>query len=418
MSLSLKASFRVVFGAAAVLAGQAAADIAVSDYLPEDFVTDASVSYMPQVQEALETAANEGATVVFPAGQFLIDNPAGLRVGSDTRLEMHGATFVLAEGLAEDGQVFRGEGVHNVRFVGGAVVGKRDAWDPGTNIAGIRLYGACSGIRITDMRFEDLSSNGIGLFGGEDQRITDVRVRDVVVRNCCNFYGDYLSERKGPAEGSVREDQGGVAFYHVDDWVVDGCLFAGSQSDGTHFYHSHQGRFVNSQVVDSQMGGYFLEGCRHVVAANNRIAGNGSRGVTIERDSMYCTLAGNIVEHSGREGLWAPDVMGLMVTENIFHENGRKDDTDRDCEIRIDEGERFKTETRDVVVGENLFYTSAHQTAVVLVTDGVRGCIVHSNTFRGQVEDTSVRVEDGAGGCIVDGNDGDTARLMPPGLGF
>ncbi len=402
--MSLSSPLRIALGAAVVLGGQAAADIAVSEYLPEDFLTDASVSYMPQFQEALDDAAKQGATVVFPAGAFLIDDPAGLRIGSNTTLVMHGATLVLEEHMTEDGQVFRGEGVHNVRFVGGSVLGKREAWSPGVNIAGIRLFGASSGIRVEDMRFEDLSSNAIGLFGEDGRRITDVRVRDVVARNCCNFYGDYLSNAKGPAEGSEREDQGGVAFYHVDDWVVDGCLFAGSQSDGTHFYHSHQGRFVNNQVLDSQMGGYFLEGCRHVLASNNRIAGNGSRGVTIERDSMYCTLADNIVEHSGREGLWAPDVTAVVVTGNIFRENGRKDDTGRDCEIRIDEGERYETGTRDLIIADNLFYTSAHQSAAVLVTEDVRDVIVRNNAFRGEVEGEYLRLEDGVEGCVVEGN--------------
>ncbi|MCP4645768.1 MAG: right-handed parallel beta-helix repeat-containing protein [bacterium] len=388
------------------LASQASGAVSVADLLPEGFADDGSVGYMPQVQQALDTAARTGGMVIFPPCILLLDDPAGFRVASGMTLVMHGTRFLFAEGLAEDGQAFRGESIHDVRFVGGSVTGKRDAWAQGVNVAGIRIYGECSGIRISDMRFEDLSSNAIGLFGDEQRRIRDVWVRDVSVRNCCNYYGDYLSDNPGPAEGSDRKDQGGVAFYHVDNWVVDGCDFQGSQSDGTHFFHSHHGRFVNSRVLTSNMGGYFLEGCRHVLAANNLISENGSRGVTIERDSAFCTLRGNVIERSGREGLWAPDVMAIMVADCIFRENGRKDDTDRDCEIRTDNGDRYETQTRDVRVSGNLFYTSAHQTAAVMITDGVRDSVVRDNSFRGAVENQHLMLSDSAQAtCLAEAND-------------
>ena len=67
------------------------------------------------------------------------------------------------------------------------------------------------GIRIHGMTFRDLSSNGIGIFGTEAQPIENVWVRDVVTDNCCKRYPDYLSGEK-PEKGSVREDQGDVAF--------------------------------------------------------------------------------------------------------------------------------------------------------------------------------------------------------------
>ena len=367
--------------------------IDVRDFLPKDFATGGSTSYMPQLQHALDAAGEARGTVIFPPATFLLDGAAGLRVSSNTTLSMRGTTFRLSPELTADGQAFLGENVTSVTFIGGCIRGERDTWSPGANIAGIRFVGACSAIRVYESRFENLSSNGIGLFATEDAPASDILVRDVVVDNCCNFYGDYLSATKGPAEGSVREDQGGVAFYHVDGWVVDGCTFRRSQSDGTHFYRSSNGRFVNNEVSQSQMGGYFLEGCRYVMAANNRIAANGSRGVTIERDSAYCTLSGNIVEHSGREGLWAPDVMAIVVSGNIFRENGRKDDTERDCEIRLDSGDAYETETRDIVITGNLFYTTAHQTAAILLTEDVRDVTLEANTFRGDVErETVVRV--------------------------
>ena len=51
---------------------------------------------------------------------------------------------------------------------------------------------------------------------------------------------------------------------------------------------------------------------------------NGSRGVTIERGSTRCTLANCLVAGSGREGLWAPNCTGLVISGNVFDRNGRK----------------------------------------------------------------------------------------------
>src|SRR5262249_8098093 len=136
--------------------------------------------------------------------------------------------------------------------------------------------------------------------------------------------GDYLSDRPGPEKGSTREDQGLITFYHVEDFVVRGCRLDRSRSDGTHFYRCRRGQFVDNKVYAAQMGGYFVESCEAGVAADNIVRAAGSRGVTIERGSKHCTLRGCVVAGSGREGLWAPNCTGLVVTGNVFCDNGRK----------------------------------------------------------------------------------------------
>ncbi|MCL4215850.1 MAG: hypothetical protein KJ052_02420, partial [Candidatus Hydrogenedentes bacterium] len=85
----------------------------------------------------------------------------------------------------------------------------------------------------------------------------------------------------------------------------------------------------------------------------------------------------------GREGLWAPDVADIAVTNNTFKLNGRKDDDDKDCEIRIDETDKFETVTADIVIEGNTFETSAEQTAAIYISDGVGEVIVRENTFTG-----------------------------------
>jgi len=62
-----------------------------------------------------------------------------------------------------------------------------------------------------------------------------------------------------------------------------------------------RGQIIGNTIAQAQMGGLFLEGCEDVVAIGNLIRRNGSRGVTIERDSLRCILANNIVEENGRD---------------------------------------------------------------------------------------------------------------------
>ena len=232
------------------------------------FKSEDAQRHQEWIQKKLDSASGQALTLQFAPGEYRITDPKGLRPPDGATLILEGARLMLAESIKSDGQCFLLENVSNVTFRGGEIIGRRDAWDPGTNIAGIRIYGNVSNLNFSDMTFQNLSSNAIGAFGeSEESPIRNISLRNVVGINCCNFYGDYLQSTKGPAPGSDRKDQGTVAFYYVNGWLVDGCRFEHSQSDGTHFYHSHNGTFVNSVVVGSQMGGYFLEGCEHVIAS-------------------------------------------------------------------------------------------------------------------------------------------------------
>lgn len=345
------------------------------------------------IREAIDGAGSGRHSFVFAPGDYSFTDPAGVRIPGNSTVHLEGARILWSDAVEADGQTFVLEDVSNVQFIGGEIVGRRDAWDPGVNVAGIRATGECHRIRITDLVCRDLTSNAFGFFGTAEAPMSEIELVRVRGYNCCNFYGDYLSEQSGPAKNSVREDQGTVAMYHVNDWLVDGCWFEGSQSDGTHFYFSHRGRFVNSVVRGSQMGGYFLEGCKDVIAANNHIDHNGSRGCTIERNSRDCLLVNNIVSNSGREGLWAPDVAGILVQNNIFRTNGRKDDAEKDCEIRLDEGDKYEVETRDIRIEGNLFYTTPEQTAAIFLSDGVVDVVVGESTFHGDAQPVHVTEE-------------------------
>ncbi len=345
--------------------------IRLSDRLPQGYARDGSVSYQGEIQRILDSSP-AGAVIEFPPIVYTVDE-TGWTVKSGMTLRMHGARFQFGEECSTDGALFQGVDVVDVSLFGGTVVGRNDVWVDGVNIRGIFLEGRCARIRVREMQFQDLSSNAIGIFGTEEQPVRDVWIRDVIAENCCKRYADYLSDEKHE-KGSVREDQGDVALYFVEDFVVSGCRFERSRSDGTHFYRSQNGQITDNRIYRAKMGGYFVETCQNVVGRGNVILENGSRGVTIERDSRNCLFADNVVRFSGREGLWAPDCVGLVVTGNIFDRNGRKPNGPEkrfvwNANITINEAHVDPTgaPTQDYFLSDNVITTSASQIAAIRV---------------------------------------------------
>jgi hypothetical protein len=363
--------------------------LSVADFLPKGFVRDGSVSYQKELQKAIEAAAGTGRTLVFPAMTYRLDE-TGLQLRSRLTLSMHGAVFRLAEKCQKDGQAFAGRDIVEVQFLGGKIVGRNDIWPEGVNIRGILVTGQSKNIRVRDMHMQDLSSNGIGVFGKADHLIRDVWVSDTTIENCCNRYGDYLSAKPGPEKGSVREDQGLIALYFVQDFVVRGCRLEKSRSDGTHFYRCRQGQFVHNKVFAAQMGGYFVETSSDILASDNILRDNGSRGATIERGSRKCTLTNSIVANSGREGLWAPQCSGLVISGNVFDRNGRKPNGKKPTQtwnanitINEDPGDPTKSTTADYIVSGNILYTTASQVAAMRIDAATsKGIVVRNNLLR------------------------------------
>ena len=382
--------------------------IVVTDFLPAGYVTDGTMNYATEIQTAIDSASSLKTTLVFPSMTFLV-NEQGLRLRSNITLSMYGAKFLIDENSAADGQVFFGQDIVNLNMFGGEIAGGKTKWPDGVNIRGIYITGRSQNIRIRDMYIHDISSNGIGVFGDEENPARDIWVTDVVMHNGCNYYGDYMSERPGPEPGSVRHDQGLVAFYYVNDFVVSGCRFEWSRSDGTHFYKCKHGQIVNNRIYDAEMGGYFLETCEDVLGSANIMRDNGSRGATIERGSTNCTLTGNLVINSGREGLWAPDCVGLVISDNIFKYNGRKPNGPKanqiwNANITINGAHNpTKSLTSDYLVSNNIFYTSKSQLAAIRIdADVSENIIIKNNMFRGENLDILIEGESDGKNIILE----------------
>ena len=166
-----------------------------------------------------------------------------------------------------------------------------------------------------------------------------------------------------------------------------------SRSDGTHFYHCQAGQIVDNKIYRAKMGGYFLETCQHVLASGNVIRDNGSRGCTIERDSRFCTLRGNTVEGSGREGLWIPNCDRCVVTGNQFIRNGRKTNGvkrnhqwNANITINSDPYDPTKATTRNYLISNNLIDTTKSQIAAIRVdtTEPIANIVIRGNVLLGE----------------------------------
>jgi parallel beta helix pectate lyase-like protein len=367
------------------------ARLSVAEFLPAGYVRDGSVAYYDEIQQALDAADESGAMLVFPAMTYAASEQ-GWQLHSAMTLRMSGAIFQLSAQCDRDGAVFQATDVVDLTLVGGAIVGRNDRWGDGVNVRGVSITGESARIQISEMKFRDLSSNGIGVFGTADKTIHDVWIRDVIVENCCKRYPDYLSDEK-PEPDSVREDQGDVAFYYVEDFTVRGCRFERSRSDGTHFYRCQRGQIIGNRIYRAKMGGFFLETCNEVIGQGNVMIENGSRGTTIERGSTDCVFSGNTVLSSGREGLWAPDCVGLLVSGNIFKYNGRKPNGPErrhrwNANITINESSHdpSKTTARDYMISANMITTGDSQIAALRVdtTDATRNIVIQANMLLGQ----------------------------------
>jgi hypothetical protein len=365
--------------------------VSVVDYFPREYVTDGSVNYQKYIQEAINDAARKGCTVYFPPMIYQL-NESGLELRSNLLLWMYGAKFLFKMNCTQDGQAFWGEDLKNVQFFGGEIIGRSEFWSEGINIRGLYLTGKSQKIQIKDIYIHDITSNGIGIFGRQDDPAIDILVTDVLIQKGCNYYGDYLSKRPGPEKDSERFDQGLIAFYYVHNFVVRGSRFEKSRSDGTHFYKCNSGQITQNKIYYSQMGGYFLETCADVLGSDNIMKGNGSRGVTIERGSQNCSLVGCVIESSGREGLWAPDCSGLIISQNIFKYNGRKPNGKKtnqiwNANITINEASHdpTKSPTQDYLISNNIIYTTNSQVAAIRIdANKSNDIIIKNNLLRGE----------------------------------
>ncbi|MBN8705110.1 MAG: right-handed parallel beta-helix repeat-containing protein [Bacteroidetes bacterium] len=356
--------------------------------LPQGFKTDGQVSYIKEIEKAIELASSNAQTLVFPPSVFLIDKPEGIRLQSNIRLDLSSVKFIVDPQIDQDGQIFYGENLRNVEIINGEFDGNRDQLPVSVNIAGIHITGLSKNIKIEGSYFHHLSSNGIRIYGIDTQAMSeDILINNVRINESCNEYIDYLLPNKGPAPGTSMKDQGNIALYFVRNFHILNSVLENSHSDGTHFFYCSNGQISNNQILNNKMGGYFIETCSDINGLNNKIIGNGSRGVTIERSSVRCNMKGNTITTSGREGLWLDDSEQLVISNNYIANNGKKNDFWYDSNIKITDtswpDNKNESKSKYIYIVNNTFVTGVTNEHAVWVNSCATNISITGNVMLG-----------------------------------
>lgn len=357
-------------------------------------------------------AVANNQVVSFSGMKLLLSTSKGITLVSGLKLNLEGCEIDVNSSINNDGQVFFGQNISDLTLTGGIINGNRQSFPASVNIAGICLIGKSEKISITKTIFRQLSSNGIRIHGvSSNERAKNISVKGVQITECCNIYNDYSEPNPGPVPGTLRTDQGGINFYFVEDFLIENSILELSKSDGTHFYKSIRGTIKNSVIRNNKMGGYFLEGCSFVFGLSNLIQGNGSRGVTIERGSDNCSLTDNIIEKSGRDGIWIDDSQKILVKSNSISLNGRKNDVDRTYNIKITDTawpiDSSNPKVTNIVIYSNSFNADLQQIHSIKISSSSYLVSVFNNLMQGVVR--SIRPDcysSGVGKVSITGNPG------------
>lgn len=356
--------------------------------LPQGFKTQGEISYIKEIEKAIELASKNAQTLVFPASVFLIDKPEGIRLQSNIRIDLSSVKFIVDSEINQDGQIFYGENLSNVEIINGEFDGNRDKLPVSVNIAGIYITGQSRNIKIDGSYFHHMSSNGIRIYGIDTQGMAeDVTIRNARVDESCNDYIDYLLPNKGPAPGTSMKDQGNIALYFVRNFQISNSVLENSHSDGTHFYFCSNGQISNNRIQNNKMGGYFIETCSDINGVNNKITGNGSRGVTVERGSVRCNLKGNTITNSGREGIWVDDSEQLVISNNYIANNGKKNHSPYNSNVKITDNSwpNKKTESRSkyIYIVNNTVVTGNNSDHAIWVNSCATNISITGNVMLG-----------------------------------
>lgn len=385
--------------------------IYLENMLPQSFKNNGKISYLKEIEKAIELASLNGQTLVFPSAVFLIDKPEGIRLLSNIRLDLSSVKFIVDPKIDQDGQIFYGENLNNVEIINGEFEGNRDLLPESVNIAGINITGYSKNIKIEGSYFHHLSSNGIRIHGIDSQTFAeDILITNVRINESCNEYNDYLLPNKGPAPGTSRKDQGNIALHFVKNFQILNSVLENSHSDGTHFYFCFNGQISNNRIHNSRMGGFFIETCSDINGTNNKITENGSRGVTIERGSVRCNMKGNTITTSGREGLWLDDSEQLVISNNYIANNGKKNHLPFNSNIKITDtswpDNKNESKSRYIYIVNNTFVTGINSEHAVWVNSCASNISITGNVMLGAKK--RIKADSwtsGSGSCVEFNNE-------------
>jgi len=302
------------------------------------------------IQAAVDAIAGTGGTVTVPAGTYLVNAQASIRLGSSMTLQLaEGAVLKAIPTSAGSYCVVKVYGVSQVVIRGGTLQGDygtpathtgssgewgmglsvqgssqvtvagvlaRDCWGDGFNVGA-----GASGVTLCSVRAEHNRRNGLA--------ITDA---DTVVVRDSAFVG---TGGTLPEAGLDIEPNAGESVSRV---TITGCSFTGNLGDGIAdgVPLAHTGSAFITQVtlagnritgngastLDSAgRSGIELSNASGHQITGNTVSGNTGNGILLRDAATGMTVTGNRVQNNSGHGLWDL-VGGNVISGNTVTGNG------------------------------------------------------------------------------------------------
>lgn len=274
-------------------------------------------------QRAIDALPAEGGTVLVPAGRYLIDPLAKLRLRSAMHLQLSPQTELIAKSnAAERAYVLLVQDVSDVEISGGKITGdrKRHLGTKGEWGHGIAVRGV-SRVTIRDILIRECWGDGISIGANPALRGKPAPVSEdvVVARVVCTG-----NRRQGLTVGGARRvvvqdsefsDTAGTAPAAGIDLEPDSvggaqnirierCLLRNNRGPGIQVYKRVSDvRIENCTIRDNGNSGVLTVGASGIVIAGNRIGGNARRGIDLGENTRDALVKANVFRGSSANPL-------------------------------------------------------------------------------------------------------------------
>ncbi len=293
------------------------------------------------IEYVIAAKQNHLKEVVFPKGDYLLEENVSIPLFSDTSYIMDGVRFISNQQYFNDPfYVFKGENLKNTNITGGEIIGSSE-WSEHNqncfrtssqnymNIGGVLIIGGeTEKIQINGLRAKDLTAAGILIISKDDNRARNINIVNCNIVRASPNYADYLTETPAGALASKDWDTRANIFIKnsMEVRVVD-CKAMESHCDGITLENCVTATVTGCEISKQHMGGLVLIGGHNIFVNDCHVVGNGSRGITIEEGCKNANVNNCISSMNGREGFWIDRGCSDITLKNInFESNGRKGD--------------------------------------------------------------------------------------------
>ncbi len=207
--------------------------------------------------------------------------------------------------------------------------------------------------------------------------------------------------------GNTSQQKGAIDVTLCKNIRIINCCF-GAVGDSMHILECENAVFANNQILRARMGAFYIGfRCKNVTVTGNTVYGtNGSRVISVERESEDIVISGNTFTGGGR-GSWFNQPKNIVVSNNIFIRNTNK------CKKNLEIGrisyatgdferypELYFTTWQDnastygpVVISGNIIETDESADAAIAFNPGGKDILIEGNVFRGAVNEIHVAKE-------------------------